>query len=60
MTLGIHFQLAGLSLSNTVSVLEEIGVEPSRKAIHDWVQETDLQPTEGRSPNYVAVGETVT
>ncbi len=57
--LGIHLQLAGLSLSNTVSVLEELGVERSRKAIHDWVQKADLQSTEGQSPNHVAVDETV-
>jgi putative transposase len=59
MKLGIHLQLAGLSLSNTVSILEELGVERSRKAIHDWVQKANLQPTDGRSPNHVAVDETV-
>ena len=59
MKLGIQLQLAGLSLSNTVSVLEELGVERSRKAIHDWVQKADLQPADGRSPNHVAVDETV-
>jgi len=59
MKLGIQLQLAGLSLSNTVSILEEVGVERSRKAIHDWVQKAELQPTEGQSPNQVAVDETV-
>jgi putative transposase len=59
MKLGIQLQLAGLSLSNTVSILEEWGVERSRKAIHDWVQKADLQPAEGRSPNHVALDETV-
>ena len=59
MKLGIQLQLAGLSLSNTVSVLEELGVERYRKAVHDWVQEADLQPAEGRNPNHVAVDETV-
>jgi len=59
MKLGIQLQLAGLSLSNTVSILEELGVERSRKAIHDWVQKADLQPSEGRNPNHVAVDETV-
>src|SRR6056297_3136546 len=59
MKLGIQLHLAGLSLSNTVSTLKELGVERSRKAIHDWVQKADLQPTEGRSPNHVAVDETV-
>jgi len=59
MKLGIQLQLAGLSLSNTVSILDELGVERSRKAIHDWVQKADLQPTDGQSPNHVAVDETV-
>ncbi|SMP12551.1 putative transposase [Halobellus salinus] len=59
MKLGIQLQLAGLSLSNTVSVLEELGVERSRKAIHDWIQKANLQPTERRNPNHVAVDETV-
>jgi len=59
MKLGIQLQLAGLSLSNTVSILEELGVERSRKAIHDWVQKADLLPTEGRNPNHVAVDEPV-
>ncbi|MBB6644716.1 IS6 family transposase [Halobellus ruber] len=59
MKLCIQLQLAGLSLSNTVSILEELSVERSRKAIHDWVQKADLQPAEGRSPNHIAVDETV-
>ncbi|MFD1597486.1 IS6 family transposase [Halobellus rarus] len=59
MKLGIQLQLVGLSLSNTVSILDELGVERSRKAIHDWVQKAALQPTDGRSPNHVALDETV-
>ncbi|GAB7011178.1 hypothetical protein JCM31271_31210 [Halorubrum trueperi] len=47
MKLGIQTHVAGLSLSNTVSLLESLGVERSRKAVHDWVQKADLQPTEG-------------
>ena len=35
MKLGIQSHLAGLSLSNTVSLLENLGVEHSRKAVHD-------------------------
>ena len=34
---GIQLHLAGLSLSNTKQHLEELGVERSRTAIHDWV-----------------------
>lgn len=59
MKLGIQSHLAGLSLSNTVSLLADLGVERSRKAVHDWVQKADRQPTEGQSPNHVALDETV-
>ncbi|MFC6723491.1 IS6 family transposase, partial [Halobium palmae] len=48
MKLGIQTRLAGLSLSNTVSLLENLGVERSRKAVHDWVQKADLQPADGK------------
>jgi transposase-like protein len=51
--------MAGLSLSNTTSVLEELGVKRSRKAVHDWVHKADLQPDDGRSPDHVAIDETV-
>jgi len=40
-------------------ILEELGVERSRKAIDDWVQKADLQPAESRTPNHIAVDETV-
>ncbi len=59
MRLDIRLHLAGLSLSNTVSELEKSGVQRSRKAVHDWVQKADLQPTDGENPNQVAVDETV-
>ena len=59
MRLGIQMHLAGLSLSNTISVLDELGVQRSRKAVHDWAHKADLQPTNGNAPNQVAVDETV-
>ena len=34
---GIRLHLAGLLLSNTISELEEFGVQRSRKAVHDRV-----------------------
>jgi putative transposase len=58
MKLGIQIHLAGLSLSNTISALDSLGVERSRKAVHDWVQKADLQPVSGKAPNQVAVDET--
>ena len=59
MKLGIQLHLAGLSLSDTVSVLEGLGVDRCRTTVHNWIQKADLQPTEGHDPDYVAVDETV-
>ncbi|WP_435193841.1 IS6 family transposase [Natronomonas sp. EA1] len=59
MKLGIQLHLAGLSLSNTVSILEIFGVERARSTVHNWVHKADLQPEAGRSPDHVAVDETV-
>ena len=46
---GIRHHLAGLSLSNTVILLEELGVERSRTAIHNWVQKAEIQPKGGET-----------
>ncbi|OYR74044.1 IS6 family transposase [Halorubrum ezzemoulense] len=59
MKLSIQLHLPGLSLSNTVSFLEVFGVERVRSTVHNWVHKADLQPESGRSPNHVAVDETV-
>ena len=59
MALGIQSHVAGLSLSNTVELLEDLGVQHSRKAVHDWVQKADLQPEPRKSPNQIALDETV-
>ncbi|WP_084510172.1 IS6 family transposase [Haloplanus natans] len=57
--LGIRMHVAGLSLSNTTSILERLGVERSRAAVHSRVQKADLQPEGGASPDHVALDETV-
>ena len=59
MKLSIQLHLAGLSLSNTISVLDMFGVHRARSTVHNWVQKAELQPENGRRPNHVAVGETV-
>ncbi len=59
MKFSIQLHLAGLSLSNTVSVLEIFGVERARSTVHNWVHKAELQPESGRSPDQVAVDETV-
>ena len=59
MKLSIQLHLAGLSLSNTVLFLEVFGVGRVRSTVHNWVHKADLQPRSERSPNHVAVDETV-
>jgi putative transposase len=59
MKVGIRLHAAGLSLSDTVSVLASFGVERARSTVHNWVQKAGLQPTSGKKPNHVAVDETV-
>lgn len=59
MELGIHLHLAGLSLSDTVSNLERLGIDRHRTTVHRWVKKADLQPTSGCDPNRVVVDETV-
>jgi len=57
MTLGIQSHVSGLSLSNTVELLEDLGVDRYRKAVHGRVQKADLQPEPGRSPNQIVLDE---
>ena len=59
MKLGIQLHLAGLSLSNTVSILEIFGVERARFTVHNWVHKANLQPESDQNPDHVAVDETV-
>jgi putative transposase len=59
MKLGIQLHLAGLSLSNTVSILEVFGVQRAHSTVHNRVHKVDLQPEDGRDPDHVAVDETV-
>ncbi|WP_280536299.1 IS6 family transposase [Halopenitus sp. POP-27] len=54
---GIRHHLAGLSLSNTVVLFEDLGVDRSRTAVHNWVHKADLQPAGGESPDRVAVDQ---
>jgi transposase-like protein len=59
MKLGIQLHLAGLSLSDTVSILEIFGIGRARSTVHNWVHKAELQPEAGRSPDHVVVDETV-
>jgi putative transposase len=59
MKLAVRLHLSGLSLSNTVSVLDVLGISRSRSAVHNWVQKSDLEPAAGRDPDKIALDETV-
>lgn len=59
MELAIHLHLGGLSLSDTVSVLDSLGVSRARSTVHNWVQKADLEPRGGRDPEKIALDETV-
>ena len=59
MKLSIQLHLAGLSLSNTVSILEVFGVSRARSTVHNWVHKAELQPESGKQPDHVVVDETV-
>jgi len=59
MKLSIQLHLTGLSLSNTVSVLEIFGVKRAQSTVHNWVHKAELQPRSGQTPDHVAVDETV-
>ena len=51
--------MAFLSLSNTKQNIENLGAGRSRTAIHNWVQNADLQPTSDAAPDHIAVDEIV-
>src|SRR6056297_3620155 len=59
MRLSIQLHLRGLSLADTVRVLENFGVHRARSPVHNWVQKAELQPRSGKSPDHVALDETV-
>ncbi|MCD2201192.1 IS6 family transposase [Halobacterium sp. KA-4] len=59
MKLGIHLHAAGLSLSDTVSILDTFGVKRARSTVHNCAQKAGLQPTDGKNPDHVAIDETV-
>lgn len=57
--LSIQLHLAELSLSDTVSILDKLGVERCRTAVHNRVKKADLQLLDCADPDHVAVDDTV-
>jgi transposase-like protein len=59
MEFGIRLYLAGISLSDTITILDRLGVDRCRSTVHNWVQKSNLQPLNDADPDHVAVDETV-
>lgn len=55
----IRHHLAGLSLANTVILLEDFEITRSRTAIHYGVQKAGLELESGRTPDRIALDQTV-
>ena len=56
---GIRCHLAGMSTRDASHFLEELGVNRSHVAIHNWVHKADLQPISTVSADQLAVDEKV-
>ena len=54
---GIRCHLAGMSLRDASKFLDELGVQRSHVAIHDWVHKADLQPISTVTADQLAVDE---
>lgn len=54
---GIRCHLAGISLRDASQFLDELGVDRSHVAIHEWVHNADLQPISTVSADQLAVDE---
>ena len=56
---GIRCYLASMSTRNASQFFDELGVQRSHVAIHNWVQTADLQPVSTVSADQLAVDEKV-
>lgn len=50
---------AGLSFPNTVLFPDVFCIDHARSTVHNWVDKADLQPTDGKTQEYVGVDNTV-
>ena len=56
---GIRCRLVGMSTRDASQFLDELGVQCSHVAIHNWVHKADLQPVSTVSADQLAVDEKV-
>jgi transposase-like protein len=54
---GIRCDISGMSLRKTSKFLDELGIDRSHVAIHNWVHKAELQPASTVSANQLAVDE---
>ena len=54
---GIRYHLAGMSLRDASQFLDELGVQRSHVAVHEWVHKADLQPSSTVTADQLAVDE---
>jgi transposase-like protein len=57
--LGIRCHLTGMSLRDVSQFLDELGINRSHVAIHNWVHKADLQPASTVTADQLAVDEKV-
>jgi len=57
--MGIRCYIEGVSTRDASQFLDELGVERSHVAIHNWVHKADLQPVSTVSADQLAVDEKV-
>ncbi len=57
--MGIRCHLAGMSLRDASQFLDELGVDRSHVAIHNWVYKADLQPASTVTADQLVVNEKV-
>ena len=55
--MGIRCHLAGMSLRDASQFLDELGVQRSHVAIHEWVHKANLQPISTVTADQLAVDE---
>jgi transposase-like protein len=54
---GIRCHFAGMSLRYASNFLDELGVDRSHAAVHNWVHKADLQPASSVTTDQIAVDE---
>lgn len=57
--LAIHLHLVGLSIQKPGEFLANFGIDRCRSTVHYWAKKAGLNPRSGRSPEKIALDESV-